>query len=83
MVLDKIGYKPIAILGFIITSLSMFILAFSLSFHLALIACILLGIGAMSLNTVGNTLIPIVLFGGKDPARASNFGTAFFGIANL
>lgn len=77
---DKVGYKPVAILGFIVTSLSMFILAFSASFALALLACILLGVGAMSLNTVGNTLIPVVLFEGKDPARASNFGNGFFGL---
>jgi len=77
---DKLGYKPIAILGFVVTSASLFLLAFAASFGLALVACILLGIGAMSLNTVGNTLIPIVLFEGKDPARASNFGNAFFGL---
>jgi len=77
---DKIGYKPVAILGFVVVSISMFILAFSSSFPIALIACILLGVGAMTLNTVGNTLIPIVLFEGKDPARASNFGNAFFGL---
>jgi fucose permease len=34
----------------------------------------------MSLNTVGNTLIPVVLFEGRDPARASNLGNAFFGL---
>src|SRR5665648_57077 len=61
---DKVGYKPVAILGFVITSLSMFILAFSSSFSIALIACMLLGVGSMSLNTVGNTLIPVVLFEG-------------------
>jgi fucose permease len=77
---DKLGYKPIAILGFVVTSASVFLLAFASNFGLALIACILLGVGAMSLNTVGNTLIPIVLFEGKDPARASNFGNAFFGL---
>jgi fucose permease len=77
---DKVGYKPVAILGFTVTSLSMFMLAFSTSFSLALIACIMLGVGAMSLNTVGNTLIPVVLFEGKDPARASNFGNGFFGL---
>jgi len=77
---DKFGYKPIAIVGFIVTSGSMFLLAFASSFFLAMLACILLGIGAMSLNTVGNTLIPVVLFGGKDPARASNLGNAFFGL---
>jgi len=77
---DKIGYKPVAIMGFVVTSISMFLLAFSTSFSVALLACILLGVGAMSLNTVGNTLIPVVLFEGKDPSRASNFGNAFFGL---
>jgi fucose permease len=77
---DKVGYKPVAILGFVAVSLSMFMLALASSFSVALIACILLGVGAMSLNTVGNTLVPIVLFEGKDPARASNFGNAFFGL---
>ena len=77
---DKFGYKPLAILGFIVTGGSMFLLGFAPSFTVAFGACILLGIGAMSLNTVGNTLIPVVLFEGKDPARASNFGNAFFGL---
>lgn len=77
---DKAGYKPVAIFGFTITALSMFILAFATSFSVAFIACIMVGIGAMALNTVGNTLIPVVLFEGKDPARASNFGNGFFGL---
>lgn len=77
---DKFGYKPLAIVGFIVTSGSVFLLAFASTFSLALFACILLGVGAMCLNTVGNTLIPVVLFEGKDPARASNFGNAFFGL---
>ncbi len=80
---DKVGYKPVAILGFTVTSLSMLLLAFSSGFNFALIACILMGIGAMSLNTVGNTLIPVVLFDGKDPARASNFGNAFFALGYI
>jgi fucose permease len=77
---DKIGFKPVALLGFAVTSLSMFILAFASSFSVALIASVLLGVGAMSLNTVGNTLIPVVLFKGQDPVRASNFGNGFFGL---
>jgi fucose permease len=81
--IDKVGYKPVAILGFTIISISMFILAFSSSFAIALLACILLGIGAMSANTVANTLIPIVLFEGKDPARASNLGNGFFGLGYI
>ncbi len=77
---DKLGYKPIAIAGFLVTSASLFVLAFAPGYSFVRLACILLGVGAMCLNTVGNTLIPIVLFQGKDPARASNLGNAFFGL---
>lgn len=77
---DKYGYKSMALLGFTITGIGMFVLAFASAFSGALIACILIGCGAMALNTVGNTLIPVVLFKGKDPARASNFGNGFFGL---
>ena len=78
--IDKVGYKPVAILGFIITGLSLLLLAMTATFNLAFIAAIMLGIGAMCANTVGNTLIPVVLFQGKDPARASNLGNAFTGL---
>ena len=77
---DKFGYKPVAIVGFLVASLSMFLIGSASSLGMATVACVLLGIGAMCLNTVGNTLIPVVLFDGKDPARASNFGNAFFGL---
>jgi fucose permease len=81
MLVDKWGHKAMAITGFLITSASIFGLAFAGSFSISMIACALLGVGAMCVNTVGNTLIPIVLFGGKDPARASNFGNGFVGLA--
>lgn len=77
---DKFGHKPLAIVGFLVASLSMFLLARAPDLGTAFFACVLLGVGAMCLNTVGNTLIPVVLFGGQDPARASNFGNAFFGL---
>ncbi len=77
---DKFGHKPLAIAGFLVACVSMFLIAFASSFQMVFFACILLGIGAMCLNTVGNALIPVVLFDGKDPARASNFGNAFFGL---
>ncbi len=77
---DKFGHKPLAIFGFALVAASMFLLAFATSYALAMLASILLGIGAMSLNTVGNTLIPAVLYKGEDPARASNFGNVFFGV---
>jgi fucose permease len=77
---DRFGHKPLAIVGFLVASLSMFLIGLAPNVATAFVACILLGIGAMCLNTVGNTLIPVVLFDGKDPARASNFGNAFFGL---
>lgn len=77
---DRFGYRPVAIAGFLVAAVSMVLLAIAASYTAALFACILLGVGAMCMNTVGNTLIPVVLFGGKDPARASNFGNAFFGL---
>lgn len=77
---DKLGYKPVAIVGFLVAAVSMVLLEMAAGESAAILACILLGVGAMCLNTVGNTLIPVVLFGGKDPARASNFGNAFFGL---
>ena len=81
VLVDKWGHKPLAIIGFAATSAAIFLLAFAASVKPALLACSLLGIGAMCANTVGNTLIPIVLFEGKEPARASNFGNGFVGLA--
>jgi fucose permease len=78
---DRIGHKPLAVLGFLVAGVSIFILAFAQSFALVLAAAVLLGIGAICCNTVGNTLLPVVLFDGKEPSRASNFGNAFVGLA--
>lgn len=77
---DKYGHKPFAILGFILVGVAILILSFTTSYELALGVCVLLGIGGMSLNTVGNTLIPVILFEGKNPAAASNLGNVFFGL---
>ena len=80
VVVDKLGYKPVAIFGFIATAVCIFILARGQTYGSALLPCLLLGFGAMALNTAGNTLIPVVLFGGKNPAAASNLGNIFFGL---
>ncbi len=78
---DRVGHKSLAVLGFLVAGISIFILAFAQSFALVLAAAVLLGIGAICCNTVGNTLLPVVLFDGKEPSRASNFGNAFVGLA--
>jgi fucose permease len=80
VVTDKLGYKPVAVAGFLATSLCIFLLARSKTYASTVRCSFLLGFGAMALNTAGNTLIPVVLFGGKNPAAASNLGNVFFGL---
>lgn len=80
VMVDKVGYKPIAIFGFVLTSICIFILAKGTTFNTVMLPCILLGFGAMAMNTVGNTLIPVVLFDGAKPAAALNLGNVFFGL---
>lgn len=77
---DKIGHKPVAIIGFVVTGVSLFLIRSAATVEALYVSAALLGVGAMCANTVGNTIIPQVLFGGKDPARASNFGNGFFGL---
>ncbi len=80
VITDSVGYKPVAIFGFVMSALCVFLLGSSKSYGNTLLACILLGVGAMAMNTVGNSLIPVVLFGGENPAGASNLGNVFFGL---
>ena len=80
VVVDKIGYKPVAVFGFIATAACIFILAYGKTFVSCLVPCLLLGFGAMALNTAGNTLIPSILYKGANPAAASNMGNVFFGL---
>jgi len=80
VVVDKLGYKPVAIFGFIVTAACIFTLSRGETYRAAVAPCLVLGFGAMALNTAGNTLIPVVLFGGENPAAASNLGNVFFGL---
>lgn len=80
VVVDKVGYKPVAIFGFVVTAVCIWILAGGKTFGTVIVPCLFLGFGAMAMNTVGNTLILRVLFEGKNPAAASNLGNVFFGL---
>ncbi|MEN6495969.1 MAG: MFS transporter [Thermoguttaceae bacterium] len=81
--LDQVGYRPMALTGFSLTAVAIMLLAAANTFAGAVGACMLLGVGAIALNTAGNTLIPVVLFDGKNPAAASNLGNVFFGLGLL
>ena len=80
VIVDSIGYRWVAIFGFVVTAICIFIFSRGKTFMAVAIPCLLLGFGAMALNTVGNTLIPQILFEGKNPAAASNMGNVFFGL---
>ncbi len=80
VVSDTIGFKWVAVIGFIATAACIFILANGKSYSSVMLPCILLGVGAMALNTAGNVMGPQVLFDGQDMARASNMINVFFGL---
>ena len=77
-IVDTFGYKPVAIIGFVLGFIAVYMLVNAKTYSTALISCIVLGVGAMCMN-LGNTLIPMVLFEGNTTA-ASNFGNVFFGV---
>ena len=80
VLIDKFGHKPFAIIGFIVTAFCILVMARAKTYGPVLGACLLLGVGAMCLNNVGNTLLPHVLFKGKDIPAALNLGNVFFGL---
>jgi fucose permease len=80
VVIDKVGYKSVAVFGFVATAVCIFVLARSKTYGSVILSCLLLGFGAMALNTAGNVMGPQVLFEGQNPAAASNLINVFFGL---
>ena len=80
ILIDSFGHKPFAIIGFIVTAFCILLMARAKTYGPVLAACLLLGVGAMCLNNVGNTLLPHVLFGGERISAALNLGNVFFGL---
>jgi fucose permease len=83
IVIDVVGYKPVAVAGFILSGLCTLWIARGRTYAMVLVPCVLLGFGAIALNTAGNTLLPAVLFEGKNQAAALNLGNVFFGLGVL
>lgn len=82
VMMDSLGYKTVAITGFVAAAAAILLLAKAKSFGPGLIACILLGVGAMACNTTGNVLGTAVvskMFDG-DMASANNLVNVFFGL---
>ncbi len=83
IVIDLVGYKPVAVAGFLIAGLCTFSIAQARSYAAVLVSCVVLGFGAIALNTAGNTLLPAVLSQGTNHAAALNLGNVFFGLGVL
>lgn len=77
---DLFGHKPLITTGCFIGFLALSLLAAARSYIVAVLACILLGLAGMCLNIVGNTLLPVYLFGGTNAPAALNLGNTFFGL---
>jgi len=77
---DALGFKAVAIAGYIIGAIAVFMFGAAKNYSAALWGCFLLGVGGMFMNSVGNTLIvnPQILF--ADEARSGNLGNVFFGV---
>ncbi len=80
VVCDVLGYKTIAIIGYLAGAISFFIFGQAKNYGMAIMACLLLGIGGMFMNTAGNVLLgdSTILF--EDPSRSNNLGNVFFGL---
>ncbi len=81
-VTPALGFKTVGLLGFAAGAVCVALLAMAPSYGAALGAFLALGFAAMCVNTVGNTLGPMVLFPGN-PAKASNLLNVFFGVGSF
>ena len=81
-VTPALGFKTVGLLGFGAGAVCVALLAMAPSYGAAMLAFLALGFAAMCVNTVGNTLGPMVLFP-DNPAKASNLMNVFFGLGSL
>jgi fucose permease len=83
VMMDSLGYQTVAVVGFAAAAVAVLLLANARSSGAGMLACILLGIGAMACNTTGNVLgtsVVQTLFEGGDAAAANNLVNVFFGL---
>ena len=78
--IDLLGHALVARFGFGFTAAALLLLAFCRRYGQYLSVYVLLSVGAMCIISVGNTLLPLVLFGGGNAAAATNLGHGFYGV---
>ena len=84
VMMDSLGYQLVAIVGFAAAAVAILMLANAKNFGAGVIACILLGVGAMACNTTGNVLgtqvVQKMFHGEGAAAAANNLVNVFFGL---
>lgn len=78
--IDILGHATVTKFGFGFTAAALILLAFCKTYRQFLFLYILMSIGAMCIVSVGNTLLPLVLFGGENASAATNLGNGFYGV---
>ena len=78
--IDLLGHALVSRFGFGFTAAALLLLAFCRRYGQYLSVYVLLSVGAMCIISVGNTLLPLVLFGGGNAAAATNLGNGFYGV---
>lgn len=78
--IDLLGHALVTRFGFGFTAAALLLLAFCRRYKQFLWVYVLLSIGAMCIISVGNTLLPLVLFGGDNASAATNLGNGFYGV---
>ena len=84
VMMDSLGYKLVAIVGFAAAAVAILMLANAKNFGAGVTACILLGAGAMACNTTANVLgtqvVQKMFHGEGAAAAANNLVNVFFGL---
>lgn len=77
--IDVLGHRTVTVFGFGFTALSLFLLASARTYRQTLLMYVVMSVGAMCIISVGNTILPLVLFSGGNESAATNLGNAFYG----
>ena len=78
--IDVLGHRTVTVFGFTFTALALLLLAFARTYRQTLVMYVVMSIGAMCIISVGNTILPHVLFDGSNESAATNLGNAFYGV---
>lgn len=78
--IDAFGHKALAAVGFFLLATCGVLLSRARSYPVILAIYALTAVGGMTIISTGNTLLPLVLFQGKNAPAAVNLGNVFYGV---